>query len=112
VGLDIVYFVIVRLEDKIVEVGGSRVQQQQSKLNAVNKEIELLTDATTKAKVSIKTAERCVLCLCVQTHITLCTKIHSGIPRKQLKEYLHWSKKLSRMSKKSQRSKYSTSNAV
>ncbi|XP_065911796.1 structural maintenance of chromosomes protein 4-like isoform X2 [Dysidea avara] len=49
---------IKRLEDKIVEVGGSRVQQQQSKLKAVNKEIELLTDAITKAKVSIKTAER------------------------------------------------------
>ena len=55
-----------RLEDKIVEVGGSRVQQQQAKLNAVNKEIELLTDAITKAKVSIKTAERCVcVCVCV-----------------------------------------------
>lgn len=93
------FVVIFRLEDKIVEVGGSRVQQQQSKLNAVNKEIELLTDAITKAKVSIKTAERCVS-VCVFRHITLSTKIHSGMPRKQLKEYLHWSKKLSRMSKK------------
>ena len=60
-----VVLLFVRLEDKIVEVGGSRVQQQQSKLKAVNKEIELLTDAITKAKVSIKTAERYFVCVCV-----------------------------------------------
>jgi len=46
------------------------VQQQQSKLNKINKEIELLTDAITKAKVSIKTAERCAVCMYVQTHYT------------------------------------------
>lgn len=49
---------LARLHDKIVEVGGSKVQQQQAKVDMISKEIEGHLDTITKAKVTIKTAER------------------------------------------------------
>lgn len=50
----------VRLHDKIMEVGGSRVQSQQSKVDELSSEIDTCTAAVTKANVAIKTSERCV----------------------------------------------------
>ena len=46
------------LQDQIMEVGGSRMQQQQAQLDKVVKEIDGSNAAITKAKVAIKTAER------------------------------------------------------
>lgn len=47
-----------RLQDKILKVGGSKVQEQQAKVDTISKEIEAHLDTITKAKVTIKTAER------------------------------------------------------
>ena len=41
-----------------MEVGGSRLQQQQAQLDKVVKEMDGSNEAITKAKVAIKTAER------------------------------------------------------
>ncbi|KAL5490795.1 hypothetical protein EMCRGX_G015979 [Ephydatia muelleri] len=46
------------LQDEIMEVGGSRLQQQQAQLDKVVKEMDGSNEAITKAKVAIKTAER------------------------------------------------------
>ena len=51
-----------RLHDKIMEVGGSRVQSQQSKVDQLSSEMDTCTVAVTKANVAIKTSERCVIC--------------------------------------------------
>ena len=50
--------VLCSLQDQIMEVGGSRMQQQQAQLDKVVKEIDGSNAAITKAKVAIKTAER------------------------------------------------------
>lgn len=49
---------VKKLHARIMEVGGSRVQQQQSQLAAVGKELDATSAAITKAKVAIKSAER------------------------------------------------------
>jgi len=49
---------LARLDDKILEVGGSKVQQQQAKVDMINKEIEIHSNTITKAKVTIKTTKR------------------------------------------------------
>lgn len=51
-------YTIDRLQDKILEVGGCKVQEQQSKVDMISKEIETHLDTITKAKVTIKTAKR------------------------------------------------------
>ena len=47
-----------RLHDRIMEVGGSRVQQQQAQVDSVCRDIDQTSGAITKANVAIKTAER------------------------------------------------------
>lgn len=54
-----------RLHDKIMEVGGSRVQSQQAKVDQLSSEIDVCTAAITKANVGIKTSERCVASMVV-----------------------------------------------
>ena len=49
-----------RLHDKIMEVGGSRVQGQQAKVDHISSEIDACTAGVTKAGVASKTSERCV----------------------------------------------------
>lgn len=48
------------LHDRIMEVSGGRMQQQQAQVDAVKKEIDASAAAITKANVAIKTAERCL----------------------------------------------------
>ena len=50
-----------RLHDKIMEVGGSRVQIQQAKVDQLSSEIDGCTAGITKAGVASKTSERCVV---------------------------------------------------
>lgn len=50
-----------RLHDKIMEVGGSRVQGQQAKVDQLSSEIDACTAGITKARVASKTSERCVM---------------------------------------------------
>ena len=53
-----------RLHDKIMEVGGSRVQVQQAKVDQLSSEIDGCTAGITKAGVTSKTSERCVVGMC------------------------------------------------
>ena len=49
---------VKRLHDRIMQVGGARMQRQQAQVDAVAKEIDESNAAITKANVAIKTAER------------------------------------------------------
>ena len=53
-----------RLHDKIMEVGGSRVQVQQAKVDQLSSEIDGCTAGITKAGVASKTSERCAVGMC------------------------------------------------
>ena len=44
--------------DRLLEVGGSRVQQQQAQVDSVCRDIDQTSGAITKANVAIKTAGR------------------------------------------------------
>ena len=50
---------LCRLNAKIMEAGGSRVQSQQAKVDEIVKEIDGLHNRITKANVTIKTSARC-----------------------------------------------------
>ena len=51
-------FCLPSLQDQIMEVGGSRMKQQQAQVDKVSREIDGSNEAITKANVAIKTAER------------------------------------------------------
>ena len=47
-----------RVHEKIMEVGGSKVQSQQNKVDGITEEMDALQKRITKANVTCKTSQR------------------------------------------------------